>query len=192
MRLGKISSERATDRNAITTGAIRYHIECNSLIMNRYVLFLMATLLSFGLFGCGDDDDEDMTPIVLDLLGGTWEVVSQGDQDIFHWEEILDISSSQIHEGYGGYQGSIDTYFLTSDGSQRHDRTFTWTCLEMENYQPILDVVHQGDLDGDDASAGNYHYKIIKLTPTHMWWETTSTGRDNIIKFKRRDDIRTE
>lgn len=191
MRLWKISSERATDRNAITTGAIRYHIECNSLIMNRYVLFLMATLLSFGLFGCGDDD-EDMTPIVLDLLGGTWEVVSQGDQDIFHREEILDISSSQIHEGYGGYKGKIDTYFLASDGSPRHDRTFTWSCLEVENHQPLLDVVYQGGLDGDVASTGNYHYKVIKLTRTHMWWQTTSTGRDNIIKFKRRDDIRID
>lgn len=152
----------------------------------------MATLLSFGLSGCGDDDEEEMTPIVLGLFGGTWEVVSQGDQDIFHWEEILDISSSQIHEGYGGYKGSIDTYFLASDGSPRHDQTFTWTCLEEENYQPLLGVVHQSDLDGDDASPRNYHYKIIKLTPTHMWWQTTSTGHDNIIKFKRRDDIRIE
>lgn len=152
----------------------------------------MATLLAFGLSGCGDDDEEDLTPIDLELLGGTWEVVSQGDQDVFHWEEILDISSSQIHEGYGGYKGSIDTYFLAYDGSPRHDRTFTWSILEVENNQPLLDVVHQGDLDEDDASAGNYHYKVIKLTYTHMWWQTTSTGRDNIIKFKRRDDIRIE
>ena len=164
MRLGKISSERATDRNAITTGAIRYHIECNSLIMNRYVLFLMATLLSFGLFGCGDDDDEDMTPIVLGLLGGTWEVVSQGDQDIFHREEILDISSSQIHEGYGGYQGSIDTYFLTYDGSQRHDQSSKRPRRRrrLRRKLPLQD--HQTDSDayvvGDDLNRTRQHHQV--------------------------------
>lgn len=159
--------------------------------MNKYLLFLILPFLSFIMTGC-DDSDEDVKPINLDLFAGTWEVVSQGDQDIFEWEDILHITSAQIHEGFGGYQGYITTYFLASDGTPRHDRVFTWSIREVENHQPLLDVVFQGELDSDDIWAGEYHYKIIKLTDTHMWWQVDTNGDNSIIKLRRRTDINIE
>lgn len=156
--------------------------------MNRYLLLLILPLLSFVMTACDDKEDEVFAPD-LDLFAGTWKVVSQGDQKVFEWEDILHITSARIHEGFGGYQGNITTYFLASDGTPRHDRVFTWSILEVENNQPLLNVVFQGELDSDDLWAGEYSYKIIKLTDTHMWWRVNTNGDKSIIKFKRRNDI---
>lgn len=156
--------------------------------MNRYLLLLILPLLSFVMTACDDKEDEVFAPD-LDLFAGTWEVVSQGDQKVFEWEDILHITSARIHEGFGGYQGNITTYFLASDGTPRHDRVFTWSILEVENNQPLLNVVFQGELDSDDLWAGEYSYKIIKLTDTHMWWRVNTNGDKSIIKFKRRNDL---
>ena len=62
----------------------------------------------------------------------------------------------------------------------------------MENNQPLLDVSFQGELDSDDVWAGNYPYKIIKLTDTDMWWQVNTNGDKSIIKFRHRNDIQIE
>lgn len=159
--------------------------------MNKYLLLLILPLLSFVMVGCDDDKDDVIAPD-LTLFAGTWEVVDQGDQEIFARNCLLNITSAQIHEGYGGYHGNINTYFLTALGTPKHDRVFTWSIREVENHQPLLDVVYQSDLDSDDLWAGNYSYKIIKLTDTHMWWQINTNGDNSIIKLRRRTDINIE
>lgn len=158
--------------------------------MNKYLLLLILPFLSFGMISC--DDEEDVTPMDFNLFAGTWEVVDQGNQDVFKREDILNITSSQIHEGYGGYKGYINTYFLKYDGTPIHDRVFTWYSLEVENHQPLLEVVFQGELDSDDPWAGDYFYKITKLTDSHMWWQVRTKGDNSTIKFKRRTDLQIE
>lgn len=159
--------------------------------MNKYLLLLILPFLSFVMVGC-DDDKGDVIAPDLTLFAGNWEVVYQGEQNVFKWEDILHITSSQINEGSGGYQGNITIYFLKSDGIQIHDKVFTWSIRYVDNHQPLLDVVFQGELDNDDLWAGNYHYKIVKLTDAHMWWQVNTNGDNSIIKFRRRNDIQTE
>lgn len=158
--------------------------------MNKYILLFILPLLSFALTGC--DDEDDVEPIDLNLFAGTWEVVNQGDQNVFKREDILHITSSQIHEGFGGYQGNITIYFLKFDGTPIPDKAFTWSILYVDNHQPLLDVIFQGELDNDDMWAGDYHYKIVKLTDTHMWWQVNTNGDNSTIMFKRRNDIQIE
>ena len=159
--------------------------------MNKYLLLLILPLLSFVMVGCDDDKDDVISPD-LTLFAGNWEVIDQGNQEIFARNVILNITSAQIHEGYGGYQGYISTYYITATGIPKHDRVFTWSICEVENHQPLLDVVLQGELDSDDLWAGEYPYKIIKLTDTHMWWQVNTNGDNSIIKLRRRTDINIE
>lgn len=159
--------------------------------MNKYILLLILPLLSLVVIGCDDDKDDVIAPD-LTLFAGIWEVVDQGNQEVFARNCILDIKSRQIYEGYGGYQGSITTYFLTVDGIPRHDLVFSWSIRYVENHQPLLDVVFQGELDSDDPWAGNYPYKIVELTDTHMWWQVNTKGDNSTIKLRRRNDINIE
>ena len=129
--------------------------------MKKYLLLLFIPILSFLTISC--DKEDDVAPIDLNLFAGTWQVVSQDNQTVFEREDVLNITSKQIHEGFGGYQGYITTYFLRYDDTPIHDRVFTWSIREVENNQPLLDVVYQGELDSDDIWAGEYYYKIIKL-----------------------------
>ena len=158
--------------------------------MNKYILLLILPLLSFIMSGC--DDEDDIKPIDLKLFAGTWEVVYQGDQNVFKREDILHITSSQMNDGFGGYHGYVTTYFLKYDDTAIHDKVFTWSIREVENHQPLLDVVYQGELDSDDTWNGNYYYKITKLTDTHMWWQVNTNGENSTIKFRRRNDIQIE
>ena len=158
--------------------------------MNKYILILILPLLSFTLTGC--DDEDDIIPIDLNLFAGTWEVVSEGDQNVFNREDIFNITASQIHEGYGGYHGNITTCFLKYDETLIHDKVFIWSIREVDNHQPLLDVVYQGELDSEDPWDGNYYYKITKLTYTHMWWQVNTNGDNSTIKFRRRNDIQIE
>ncbi len=160
--------------------------------MNKYLFLLILPLLSFVMAGCDDDDDLYVEPIDLGHLSGTWEVVDQGNQNVFERGTLLNIKSARIHEGFGGYQGYITTYFLTVDGAQRHDRVFTWSIREVENNQPLLNVVFRGELDSDDLWAGEYSYKIIKLNDTHMWWKVNTIGDKSTIMFRRRNDIQID
>lgn len=156
--------------------------------MNKYILLLLLSLLSLSLVGCGGE--EEVKPVDLRLFSGTWEVVDQGNQELFERGCMLDITSSQIHEGYGGYKGYITTYFITDDGSRMHDRAFSWVSREVENHKPLLDLVLQGELDSDDPWTGNYYYKISKLDYNDMWWQVNTNGDNSIIKFIRRDDVK--
>ena len=70
--------------------------------MNKYLLLSILPLLSIVMIAC--DDDEDVQPMDLNLFAATWEVVDQGNQKIFGREDILGITSAQIHESYGAYQ----------------------------------------------------------------------------------------
>jgi hypothetical protein len=161
--------------------------------MNKYLLLFFLPFLSFVMVGCNDNEDDVVFAPKLELFGGTWEVVDQGNQKVFERDCILDITSAQIYEGYGGYRGYITTYLLlTVAGIPKHDRVFTFSILEVENNQPLLDVSFQGELDSDDVWAGNYPYKIIKLTDTDMWWQVNTNGDKSIIKFRHRNDIQIE
>lgn len=66
--------------------------------MNKVLLFLLLSLLSFGFASCNDDDVEIMD---LNLLAGQWEVVSQAPER----NCIYDITTApDLTEGtYGGH-----------------------------------------------------------------------------------------
>lgn len=159
--------------------------------MNKYLLLLILPLLSLVMSGCDDNKDDVVAPD-LTLFAGIWEVVSPGEQKVFGWNEILQITFAGTFEGNESYKGYINTYLLTALGTPKHDRVFTWSIREAERHQPLLDVVYQGELDSDDPWAGNYPYKIVKLTDTHMWWQVYTNGDNSIIMLKRRNDINIE
>lgn len=157
--------------------------------MNKLLLLLVLPLLAVGLTGC--DDDEDVKPMDLNLLDGVWTVEDRGGQDVFAEGCILDISTSEdLTEGsYGGCQGSVMTYYLTVDGTTRHDTVYRWNILEMENHMPLLNLIWFGELDGEEYSKEVHSYKITKLTDTHMWWQPRDDGDSGMIKFRRRSDL---
>lgn len=141
--------------------------------------------MTFVMTGCDNDDDDKVIVPDMALFAGNWEVVDQGNQQVFERNCILEITSTQIHEGYGGYKGDITTYFLTVDGTPLYDRGFTWTSTEVENHQPLLELVCLGELDGADPVAGEYSYRITKLTSTDMWWQSATKADKTVIKFRR-------
>ena len=124
----------------------------------KKLLYILLPVIAILFTGCEDEDD--VIAPDLKLFAGTWEVVDQGNQELLERNCILNITSSQIHEGFGGYQGFIDTYFITVNGIPKHDRVFSWSIREEENNQPLLDIAYQGELDSDDTWDGNYYYKI--------------------------------
>ncbi|MDE6288344.1 MAG: hypothetical protein K2M00_06130 [Muribaculaceae bacterium] len=160
--------------------------------MNKLMLLLILPVLSFILSGCNNDDD--IKPMNIDLMAGEWEVVNQGDQDVFERGCMLSISVSPdlIKGNYGGYKGSITTYYLTVSGAVLHDKVYGWNIRYVENQLPLLEVVLQGELDSEDIWEGDYHYKITKLTDGHMWWQVNSNGDQSTIKFRRRIDNSTD
>ena len=102
------------------------------------------------------------------------------------------IVSAQINPGDGDYQGYITTYFITVNGTPLHDKAFTWVIREVENNQPLLYLVYQGDLDSDDIWDGFYPFKVVKLTDNYMWWQFNTNGNNSMIQFRRRSDINLE
>ena len=128
----------------------------------------------------------------LALLDGVWEVVDQGDQNVFERGCFLHISQKLTNGSYGSLQGNITTFYLTVGGAQRHDKIYNWHIRDIENHQPLLDLVFTGELDSDDLWDNNYYYKITKLTDTNMWWQGRANGDNSIIKFRRRTDINFE
>ncbi len=156
----------------------------------RYQLLLILSALSLVMTGCGNE--EDMKPIDLTLFAGTWEVVRQGDQNIFKREEILHITSSRINEGYEDYQGNITTYFLSSNDTPWYDQDFTWSIPEVDDNRPLLNVTLQGAPDSNGVPERDHSYRIVKLTDSHMWWQLETDGDDGIIMLRRRNDILIE
>lgn len=159
--------------------------------MNKLLFLLILPILLFIPASCNNDDD--IKPMDIDLIAGEWEVVDQGNQDVFERGCMLDISISPdlINGSYGGYKGSITTFYLTVSGAVLHDKEYGWSIRYVENQLPLLEVVLQGELDSDDIWDGEYHYKITKLTDTHMWWQVNSNGDHSTIKFRRRIDSST-
>lgn len=156
--------------------------------MKKYLFLFIIPLLSLGLVSC-DDDDDDVKPMNPDLLAGVWEVEDQGSQEVFDRNCILNITTSPELTGgsYGGYQGIIETSYLTVEGFAVHDKVYSWSIREVENHQPLLDLVLQGMLDSSDLWEGNYFYKITKLTDSQMWWQVNTVSDNSIIKFRRRN-----
>ena len=154
--------------------------------MKRYFVYLMLSLLSFGLISCEDKEDVDVFD--LNLFGGIWEVVDEGTQDNLGRGCILDISISTDHseEVYGGYKGSAVSFYLTVGGRPLHDKVYSWSILRMENDFPLLELILQEELESDDLWDGYYIYKITKLTDSHMWWQLRSNGNNTTIKFRHR------
>ncbi|MDE7437719.1 MAG: hypothetical protein K2M93_04465 [Muribaculaceae bacterium] len=150
--------------------------------MKKLLFLLIAPLLSFVLIGC--DKDDDVKPIDLQLLEGVWEVVAEGDQDVFRIGCCLDISTDP-QNNFGSLSGNITTFFLTATDNKIYDKVYGWSISEIENHQPLLNVVFLGDLDSLDPSESSVNYKIIKLNDTHMWWQLIADGDTPIIMFKR-------
>lgn len=146
-------------------------------------------MLIFSLTSC--DDEEDVTPVNLNLLAGTWEVV---ESDFDNRGCIYEIKTAPDRtEGtYGGYYGTITTYYLSVSGNPIFDKEYNWSSRYLENHLPLLDLTLTGELDSEDPWAGSYFYKITALTDTHMCWKDNSNGDNGIIKFKRRTDIDIE
>lgn len=150
---------------------------------------LIPGILSIILTGC--DDKDDLKPIDLTLMPGIWEVVVQGDQDVFNRGCYLDLKESN-EPSTADHHGYISTFYLTATDNILHDGVYCWSLRESDSSQPALDLVFQGRLDSDVPWDGNCYYRIIKLTESHMWWKGNSVGDDSIIKLRRRTDINVE
>lgn len=150
--------------------------------MKKLFWLLVAPIVSFLLIGC--DKEDEVKPMDLQLLDGVWEVVVEGDQDVFRIGCCLDISTAPQGD-YGGPSGSITTFFLTATDNKIYDKVYSWRVSEIENHQPLLNVIFWGDLDGLNSMESNYNYKIIKLNDTHMWWQVNADDGNSIIMFKR-------
>ena len=50
--------------------------------MNKYLLLFILPFLSFVMVGCNDNEDDVVFAPKLELFGGTWEVVDQGNQKV--------------------------------------------------------------------------------------------------------------
>lgn len=157
--------------------------------MKKSLLFLIASILIFSLTSC--DDEEDVTPMNLNLLAGTWEVV---ESDFDNRGCIYEIKTApdRTEGSYGGYYGTITTYYLSVSGNPIFDKEYNWSSRYLENHLPLLDLTLTGELDSEDPWAGSYFYKITKLTDTHMWWKDNSNGDNGTIKFERRTDFDIE
>lgn len=148
----------------------------------------ILVILSFVMTGC--DDKHDLKPIDIELMPGVWEVVVQGNQDVFERGCYLDIALS-TESSIAEQHGYITTYYLTASGNVLHDEVYSWSIRESDSSQPLLDLVFQGMLDSDDPWEEYYYYRIVRLSESHMWWKGNSVGDDSIIKLRRRNDIRS-
>lgn len=157
--------------------------------MKKILFFLIFPFLTFSLISC--DEEDDVTPTNLDRLAGTWEVV---ESDFDNRGCIYEIKTAPDRtEGtFGGYYGTITTYYFAVAGNPIFDKEYNWSSRYVENYQPLLELTLTGELDSEDPGDGCSHYKITKLTDTHMWWKDNSNGGNGIIKFRRRTDINIE
>lgn len=158
--------------------------------MKKYLFLLIIPILSLGLISC--NNEEDVKPMDLRLLDGVWEVVDQGNQDVFDRKCLLNISTSHdlTNEAYGALHGYITTFYLTATDIPKHDKEYSWSICEIENHLPLLDLTFQADIDSDDIEKGEYSYTITKLTDTHLWWQIRSDSDNSTIKFRRRTDIK--
>ena len=158
-------------------------------LMNKCFIYLMLSLLSFGLISC--EDKEEVHALDLNLLDGVWEVVDECTQDNLGRGCLLDMSISTDHaeEAYGGYNGSAVTYYLTVGGRPLQDKVYCWSILRLENNLPLLELILQDELESDDLWDGYYIYRITKLTDRHMWWQLISNGNNTTIKFRHRADV---
>ncbi len=156
--------------------------------INKVVIYLILPILAFVLTSC--DNDKDVRAIDLKLIDGVWEVVDEGNQDVFFRGCFLNLSTSQDQSNgtHGSICGIITTFYLTATGRPLHDKVYSWSIRNMENDLPLLDLVLQGELDSDDQWEGNY--TVTKLTDTHMWWQGRSNEDHSTIKFRRCTDIK--
>ncbi len=163
--------------------------------MNKYLTFLMRSvnkclailLCAFMLVGFVSCKDDEPKPIDFNLMPGIWEVTHSGDNKMLNLGDILDLSiSSQSAEGV---KGDFTIYWLTSTGKPLYSQGYTWNIRDIESAQPLLDIVMVADLDTEEPWAGNYYYRITKLTDTHMWWQGNTNGNSATIMMKRRTDL---
>lgn len=152
---------------------------------NKFLLLLLLPFLAFGLVGC--DDEDDFTPIDINLFAGIWEVVASDTERNCIYE--ITMASDKTEKAYGWAYGTITTYYLTATGNPIYDRQYDWSIRYMENHQPLSDLILEGELDSEGPCTGIFYYKIIKLNNTHMWWQGNSNGDNNITKFRRRSDL---
>lgn len=154
--------------------------------MNKPLSVIFNTLFfAFVLTGCDDHEDEIYPSQTFErYIAGQWEQIDGPDRGCIY---DITIATNPSEGTYGYVYGQITTYYLTIGGTPIYDKEFSWSVREIENHYPLLDLIFTGELDGDDASSGDYHYKIIKIDDSFMWWQTT-TGDNSILKFKRRTD----
>lgn len=157
--------------------------------MNKYFVYLMLSVLSFGLISCKDNEEDHIFDF--DLLYGIWEVVDEGTQDNLGRGCLLDMSNSTDLTDRD-YEGRAVSFYITVGGKPLRDKIYNWSILRMENDFPLLELVLQDELESDDLWDGYYLYKITKLTDSHMWWQLQSNGNNTIIKFRHRADVKGE
>lgn len=158
-------------------------------VLGKVWITLISGFLSIIVTSC--DNKEDLKPIDLRLMPGIWEVVVQGEQDVFVRGCYLDLKES-TEPSTTDHHGYISTFYLTATDHILHDKVYSWSIRESDSGQPALDLVFQGELDSDVPWDGSCYYRIVKLTESHMWWKGNSVGDDSTIKLRRRTDINVE
>ena len=154
------------------------------IAMKKYMIaLLLLPLLAWALSGC-DEDENEVNP---DLLPGQWELISRSHQD---YGRIYDFEQIPADAGHttGEYRGSLITYYITVAGTPIYNQSYNWEIREVADEGLMLNLTFIGDLDSYEADSENVCYKILRLTPTHLWLQPVGPKTDHII-FRRRTDI---
>lgn len=156
--------------------------------MNKSILILVFILLSSLLSNC--KEEEVLNHIDVNLFTGTWEVVESNNPERGCIYEITTSPDLSVNMYDDGYHGQIKTYYLTATGNPLYDKEYNWSIRFMENHQPLLDLTLKGGIDSEDPWAGNYYYKVTKLSNSVMWWQANTNGDNATIKFHRRTNLK--
>lgn len=154
--------------------------------MKKYIFILLLPLLAVALCGC--DDEENTSDVNLNLFAGRWELISRNHPDygcIYDFEQ----SPEDTDRPAGQYHGSLITYYLTATGKPLYNQAFSWDITETGASAQVLNLTLIGDLDSYESSSEILHYKIVRLTTSHLWLQTIDSPQPETFTFRRRTDL---
>ena len=140
--------------------------------MKMFVLICSILCLSFGLVGCGDDD-ESFEEIQRSLIANTWiweRVVRTtfiDNSPVAIEEQPLDNSDFEIEFNEGGQ------FIIRNDGGELTGR---WEFID------DTDVI----MIWDDSSLPDARFTILKLTQDEFWVLTTAEIGGEVIETEAR------
>lgn len=145
--------------------------------MRKFALSFMVGLMSVGVTGCNDDDDDRMET---KLIKGLWEVVSV---DSPEYTSIYNFTTrSELTWSWG----NLNIYYLSVSGQPVLDKEYSWHVSDPANDETVyLDIVLK---EGDEMVGNPVYYIVEKLTASDMILRETGESKPQ-IRFRRRNDL---